>query len=408
MTNDKNVNLKNLSVQEKRDFLRSADSSQIKKIFRKVSPSEIAEIIGGLPSDELVDILEVFPKSQQTEILENIDTEKARKVSQLLLYGKDTAGGMMAVEFSAFNQNVTIEVVIDKIRKDSPDTNRAFYIYVVDDMNRLLGVISLRDLITKPPQTVIRNILKKSVVSVPHILDREATANFFQKYNFLAIPVVDEKNCILGIITADDVSRAVRQEATEDLIRITGISSDDLSIDAPLTLSLKKRLPWLVFNMFLDVIAVSVVAIYQGTIQAVVAIAVLMPVISDMSGNTGFQGLTLIVRGFALGKISTKDFWKIFRRQSILGLITGIVLGLEVALLAYLWKWNPYFGLVAGAAMFCSIYIAGFVGIMIPLFLKFIKVDPAVATGPVLTTITDLTGFFITLSLATKAIDLIK
>jgi magnesium transporter len=160
--------------------------------------------------------------------------------------------------------------------------------------------------------------------------------------------------------------------------------------------------------MLLDVIAVSVVAIYQGTIQAVVAIAVLMPVISDMSGNTGFQGLTLIVRGFALGKISVKDFWKIFKRQSLLGLITGIVLGLEVALLAYLWKWNPYFGLVAGVAMFCSIYIAGFVGIMIPLFLKFIKVDPAVATGPVLTTITDLTGFFITLSLATKAIDLIK
>jgi len=408
MQNYKITNLKNLSVQERRDLLRSADSSQIKKIFKKVPPSEIAEIIGGLPSDELVDILEVFPKSEQAEILENIETEKARKVSQLLLYGKDTAGGMMAVEFSAFNQNVTIEFVIDKIRKDSPDTNRAFYIYAVDDKNHLLGVISLRDLITKPPQTVIKDILKKSVVSVPNALDREATANFFQKYNFLALPVVDEKNCILGIITADDVSRAVRQEATEDLIRITGISSDDLSIDAPLSLAIKKRLPWLMFNMLLDVIAVSVVAVYQGTIQAVVAIAVLMPVISDMGGNTGFQGLSLVIRGLALGKISTKDFWKIFKRQSLLGLITGIVLGLEIALLAYLWKWNPYFGLVAGVAMFLNIYIAGIVGVMLPLFLKAIKVDPAVATGPVLTTITDLTGFFITLSLASKTIELIK
>lgn len=408
MQNYKISNLKNLSIQERRDFLRSADNSQIKKIFKKVPPAEIAEIIGGLPSDELVDILEVFPKSQQAEILENIGAEKARKVSQLLLYGKDTAGGMMAVEFSAFNQNVTIEFVIDKIRKDSPDINRAFYIYVVDDQNHLLGVVSLRDLITKPSQTVIRDILKKSIVSVRHTLDREATANFFQKYNFLAIPVVDEKNCILGIITADDVSRAVRQEATEDLIRITGISSDDLSIDAPLFLAVKKRLPWLAFNMLLDVVAVSVVAIYQGTIQAVVAIAVLMPVISDMGGNTGFQGLSLVIRGLALGKISVKDFWRIFKRQSLLGLITGLVLGIEVALLAYLWKWNPYFGIIAGVAMFLNIYIAGLVGVLLPLFLKFIKVDPAVATGPILTTITDLTGFFITLSLATKAIDLIK
>jgi len=408
MQNDNVVNLKNLSVQERRDFLRSTDSSQIRKIFKKVQPSEVAQIISDLPSDELVDVLEIFPKSRQAEILENIETEKAGKVSQLLLYGKDTAGGMMAVECSAFDQNVTIEFVIDKIRKDSPDTNRAFYIYVVDDKNHLLGVISLRDLITKPPQTVIRDILKKSVVSVPNALDREATANFFQKYNFLALPVVDEKNRILGIITADDVSRAVRQEATEDLIRITGISSDDLSIDAPLSLAVKKRLPWLVFNMLLDVIAVSVVAVYQGTIQAVVAIAVLMPIISDMGGNTGFQGLSLVIRGLALGKISTKDFWKIFKRQSLLGLITGIVLGLEVALLAYLWKWNPYFGLVAGVAMFLNIYIAGIVGVLLPLFLKSIKVDPAVATGPVLTTITDLTGFFITLSLASKTIELIK
>lgn len=408
MTNNQNINFKNLSSQEIQNFLRSADSSQIKKVFSKSTPPEIADTIRFLPSDEMVDVLENFTKSRQAKILQNIEQDKARKVSQLLLYGKDTAGGMMASEYFAFNKNAAIESVIGKIREASPDTSHALYIYVVDDKNHLEGVLFLRDLITKSPQTAIKDILKEGVVSIPHTMDKEAAANFFQQHNFLALPVVDEKKRILGVITSDDVSRVIGEEATEDLLKLTGIDSEDLSVDAPVSLAIRKRLPWLVLNMLLDVIAVSVVVIYQGTIQAVVAIAVLMPIISDMGGNTGFQGLSLVIRGLALGKLTTKDFWKIFRKQSIIGLITGIVLGAEIAVLAYLWKWNPWFGAVAGVAMFVNIYIAGFVGVMLPLFLKSIKIDPAIATGPVLTTITDLTGFFITLSLATKALNLIK
>lgn len=408
MTNNKNFNFKNLSSQEIQSFLRSAPSSRIKKIFKKWSPQSIAEVINGLPSDEMADVLENFPKSAQLAILENIASDKAQKVSHLLLYGKDTAGGMMAAEYFAFNKDASIESVINKIREASPDTSHALYVYVIDDKNHLEGVIHMRDLITKPPQESIKDILIKQVVAVPHNLDRESVANLFQKHNFLALPVVDAKNHMLGIITSDDVTRVVGKKAAEDLRRITGIDSCDISVDAPISLALKKRLPWLVVNMLLDVIAVSVVAFYLGTIQAVVAIAVLMPIISDMGGNCGFQGLSLVVRGLALEKISIGDFWKIFKKQSIIGLITGTVLGAEVALLAYLWKWNPWLGLIAGTAMFINIYIAGFVGVVLPLFLKLIKVDPAVATGPILTTITDLTGFFITLSLATKALNLIK
>ncbi|MBN1384409.1 MAG: magnesium transporter [Elusimicrobia bacterium] len=408
MADNEKINLRSLTTEKIHDFLRFADSSQLMTVFEDWSPESIAEVIGDLPSDELVDVLENFSKQVQAEILENIKSDKAQKVSQLLLYGKDTAGGMMAVEYLAFNKNVNIEFVINKIREASPDTSRALYIYVVDDENHLEGVIHFRDLITKPSQTIIKDILMKQVVTISHTLDREEVANLFQKYNFLAMPVVDTNNRILGIITADDATRAIGDEATEDMLKIAGIDSDDLSVDAPVSLALKKRLPWLALNMLLDIIAVSVVAIYQGTIQAVVAIAVLMPIISDMGGNCGFQGLSLVIRGLALEKISIKDFWRIFKKQSIIGLITGIVLGIEVALLAYLWKWNPWLGLIAGMAMFINIYVAGIIGVILPLFLKFIKIDPAVATGPVLTTITDLTGFFITLSLATKAINLLK
>lgn len=394
--------LEQLDAPRRRRALDLLSDGGLDDIFRHQNGRSIAALLSDLPSDDVTDVLLLFNDKRREGVLVHLPEPLRSRARHFLAFGKDTAGGIMAGEYIAFSENETVQSVVNGLRRMAPEQERAFYLYVVDDQNRLKGVVSMRDLVIRPGCTPLREILQTRVITVPAGTDEEEVARLFQKHRLLALPVVDEQHRMIGVITVDDVAEVIQREATEDMLKLSGIPSGEESIHAPIAQAVKKRLPWLAFNMLLDCVAVSVVAVYQGTIEAVVAIAVLMPIISDMGGNTGFQNLSLIIRGLATGEVTPRDFRRILWRQSVLGLIMGAALGLQVALLAYVWQWNPMLGLLAGAAMFSNIYIASLIGAVLPLALKGLRIDPAVATGPLMTTLTDLSGFFVTLWLATR------
>lgn len=395
--------LQSLDLEKRRRVFQLFSGFALRNLLKKLLPAEIVSLVSSFPVDEIADVLAEVHSRRREKILIQFSPALSEKVQRLLFYGKDTAGSIMALDFIAFDVDSTVHEVIEGIRKISPDQEKAFYVYVVDNEKKLLGVLSMRDLVIRTSETKVRDILRTNVITVSAQTDQEEVVRMFHKHKLLALPVVDISK-LVGVVTVDDVADIIQKEATEDFLKISGIPSGEESIHSPLSQAIKNRLPWLALNMLLDCIAVSVVAIYQGTIQAVVAIAVLMPIISDMGGNTGFQSMSLIVRGFAMGEVTLKDFLKIFRKQFFLGIFNGFVLGLEIAILAYLWKWNPMLGLVAGLAMWINIFFAAIIGALIPLGLKAIKFDPAVATGPILTTLTDFVGFFATLQLANSFI----
>lgn len=317
-------------------------------------------------------------------------------------YKKGTAGAMMSPGYIAFHEGSTIHEAIERLRAISPDSNKAFYIYITNGEGTLVGVIQVRDLIIKPAQTQLGEIMRRDIKYIEAATDREEVARVFSISNLLAMPVVDKERRLLGVITADDVVNMVEAEATEDILKLGGIVSGEESRDMTTREVVRRRLPWLSFNMFLDLLAASVIAAFQNTIQQAVAIAVLLPIISDMGGNTGFQAISVSMRELVLGNIRSSDYRKVLFKELSVSFLNGVVLGAGIGVIAYFWKRMPMLGVVAGLALWINTIVAAIVGGIMPLLLRKLKIDPAIASGPILTTITDITGFFIILSLATK------
>ncbi|MBI4396542.1 MAG: magnesium transporter [Elusimicrobia bacterium] len=399
---EKAAALSGLPVSDRRHFFKLIPPDECAVLFSELDGAVLAGLVSDFPSDEIADVLGSLPEERRGDVLGRFPEPLRRRVRRLLTYGKDTAGGIMSGDFIAFPDAATVGEVIEGLRKIAPEQERAFYVYVVDAQQKLQGVLSMRDLVLRPSETPLRQILRAQIVTVAPETDQEEVARIFQKHRLLALPVVDGQRALLGVITAEDVAGVIQQEAMEDVLKLSGLPSGEGSIHTPFSLAIKKRLPWLALNLLLDCAAVSVVAYYQGTIQAIVAVAVLLPIISDMGGNMGLQNLSLIVRGLATGEVNLKDFGKIAWRQSLLGLTMGLFLGLQVALLAYLWQGKPLLGAVAGLAMFFNIAVAALIGAALPLVLKAVRLDPAIATGPVMTTMTDFFGFFVTLWLTSR------
>lgn len=323
-------------------------------------------------------------------------------------YAPDTAGGIMGAEFIAVAENLQVGEAIEKIRASSPRDGKATYVYVVDNENRLKGVLFLRDLVFSPANKTLQELIRSEIVTVPAEMDREEVVRLFQKYRLLALPVVDSARHLLGTIVASDIPRVIEEEATEDILKVAGIGGGEESFKTPFTGSIKRRLPWLILNIFLDCLAVSVIAYFEKTLQEVIALAVILPIISDMGGNVGIQTVSLAVRELATGEISFNDFWKIVGRELGVGFFNGFVLGMVLCGIGYFWKGNIVLGLVAGLALWVNTIIAGIVGAALPLIIKRRGLDPATASGALLTTVTDLSGFFLTLSLATQLIQYLR
>ena len=360
---------------------------------------EIAKLIQEIPSDDAAALVDYLPEELSTAVLELMRPKESGQVGNLLEFPEKTAGRIMNPNVFALTEDLTVGEGISQLQS-SRDVEMVFYLYIVDARRHLVGVTSLRRLLLVSPETPLKRIMTPDVISVRVDTDQEEAARLVASYNLLAIPVVDEENKLAGVITVDDVIDVIKDEATEDIYRMAGVTSDE-RVSTPPGESLSKRLPWLAVNLVTAFIAASVVSLFEHTIDQVVALAVFMPIVAGMGGNAGTQTLTVIVRGIALGELNWGNTRKALLKEALVGLGNGLVLGSVGALVVWLMKGNPVLGGVLGLAMVINMFIAATAGTLIPLGLRAMKVDPALASSVFITTFTDVAGFASFLGLAT-------
>jgi magnesium transporter len=362
------------------------------ELLSELDPREALKILSRMDPDDAVDLLEELPETEQQELLSRLERKEAKVLSDLLTYPPDTAGGLMSPEVVALSLDMSVQEAIDLLRQRAEGAETIYYAYAVDDEGRLQGVLSLRDMALARPTARLSTLLQPDVITVPVEADAEEVTRLFDKYNYYALPVVDREGKLLGIITIDDVIDVMREEATEDIYRSQGVALED-RVDTPWYESLRLRLPWLSFNLLTAFLAGAVVGVFESTIAKVAALAVFMPIISGQGGNAGMQTVTIITRGIALGEVPKGRGWSMLGKEILLGLLNGIVIGGVVGAVAFLWKGNPYLGLVGFLAMILNMLAAGIAGTVIPLTLRALRLDPALASSIFLTTVTDVLGF---------------
>lgn len=382
------------------DYAEDDEKYELLSLFPAQTQVKIAE---EMSSDELADMLGVITPDEANEFLIKMDMEDANEVKELLNYKPDTAGGIMASEFISVQEEMTVDEVLKYLRQEAPEAETAYYLYVLNEKQKLKGVVSLRDLVVSDFNTKVYDIMNVKPISVPVDMDQEEVGHMFEKYDFLTMPVVDEEGTILGIINIDDIMDVLREETTEDIYRLAGVQEGE-SVTSTLKQSVSRRLPWLFVNLFTAILAASTVNLFEGTIEKVVALATFMPIVAGMGGNAGTQTLTIVVRGLALGELTFENAKKVLLKEFGVGVTNGASIGIIVAILAYFWEGNPVFGLVIGTAMILNMIAATVAGYFVPVTLKKLKIDPALASAVFVTTVTDVLGFFFFLGLATAFI----
>ena len=360
---------------------------------------EIARLLHELPSDDAAAIIDHLPEALSAAVLELIGKRPGDEVGDLLEYEEQTAGRIMNPKVFALSEDMTAGEAITMLQ-GARDVEMVFYLYVVDGRRHLVGVISLRRLLLVPPATPLKRIMTTDLTSVRTGTDQEEVARLVASYNLLAIPVVDDENKLVGVITVDDVIDVIKDEATEDVYRLAGVAGDD-RVFSTAGESLRKRVPWLEVNLVTAFLAASVVALFEGRIRDVPALAVFMPVVAGMGGNAATQTLTVIVRGIALGELTWANSRKALFKEATVGLGNGVACGVVGALVVWAWKGNLWLGVILCAAMIINMFVAATAGTLIPLALRAMRVDPALASSVFITTLTDVFGFASWLGLAT-------
>ncbi|CBH20254.1 putative magnesium transporter [Acetoanaerobium sticklandii] len=379
------------------DYAEDDEKFNLLSLFSK---NRQAQIISEMSSDELVDLLGTLDEDEQNEIITNMNTEEVEEVKTLLSYDPESAGGIMATEFISIKETDTVNETINYLRTMAPDSETPYYIYVVDDLDVLKGVVPLRQIIVSTPDTLIKDIMIENIISAPVDMDQEEVSHIFEKYGFMAIPVVDHNGEILGIITVDDVMEIMKEEYTEDMFRLAGLDEEE-KVAGTVIGAIKSRLPWLLVNLVTATLAAKTVSLFENTIAQIVALATFMPMVAGMGGNAGSQTLTLIIRGIAIGEISYENQAGILKKEIAIGIINGLCLGLVVGVLGYFWVGSLAFGFVIGTAMLLNLIVATISGYLVPILLKKVGIDPALASAVFVTTVTDVLGFFFFLGLAT-------
>jgi len=386
--------------------LSEMDNETLLGLVQALDQGEVSRILDRMPPDEAADVVETLPEEQAEQILEGMKEEESEEVQELLRYGESTAGGIMTPEFVAVHEDMTVGQALDHLRK-AATREGVFYVYVVDDHDHLVGVVPLRRLITADPATPIHAIRRPDVLSVTADTDQEEVAKLVTKHNLLAVPVVSRENRLLGTITVDDVIDVIHEEATEDIHRLAGVAGDETIFDPP-TKVVRRRLFWLLVNLPTAILAASVVGLFEPAIHELAVLAVFMPIVAGMGGNAGIQTFTVIVRAIALGDLTLANTRKVLAREAIIGIANGVGTGLVAGAIAYLWKGHAWLGLILGLAMITNMLVAALAGTLIPVLLKALRVDPAVATGVIVTTFTDCAGFLSFLGLATLLLHLLQ
>ena len=367
-----------------------------------LKPSEIEDVVEHLDSDDAADILQAVDKNVVEEVMGLLEPDDRRGLEPLLAHDEESAGGLMQAELFKVRHAWNVEKVLVVLRRFGKDIENLNYVYVVDDSDVLVGLLPLYRLLYAEPEVLITDIADRDFPYATAGQDQEDVARIFDKYDVLALPVVDEFGVLVGRITADDVIDVIHEEATEDMFRLAALSDQD-DLAEPVGITARRRGIWLALNLVTAIVASLVIAQFEATIAQIVALAVLMPIVASMGGIAGTQTLTVIVRGIALGRVTFGNAKRTLIKEISVGLVSGLVFALVMAVVAS--NWFPdlglKLGLVIAAAMLINLFVAGLAGAMIPLGLQRLNIDPALASGTILTTVTDVAGFLSFLGLAT-------
>ena len=391
--------LKKPTEEELAGILEEAELDTQLRILKFLDNKKILKVFSYMSKDDIVDILGEMNVGKSKELINLMKSGDRAVIKELLGYKDDCAGGIMTTEYIALNAKLPIEDAIKKIKEIAPKTELIDTIFVVNRKKELIGTAQLRDILVAPENEKLEEITNEHFVYVDPETDQEEVALIVSKYDLTAIPVLSKKKAMLGIITIDDIVDVIVEEHTEDLLKMGGVAKEE-TLDSTLWESIKLRLPWLLVNLLTAFLASATIKVFESTIAQVVALSSIMSIITGMGGNAGTQTISIIIRNIAMGKVSLKDSWHLLGKEILLGVIDGAVIGIVTSGIVSIMYGNYYLGIIAFLAMVANLIISGVSGILIPLILQKLKIDPALSSSIFLTTATDVLGFFIFLSLA--------
>lgn len=384
-------------------LLTELSEPELTRFLTKVHPDSLPSLLSEMDSDDAADLLGDLSQREATEILEKMTAEDSEPIKELLKYKDDSAGGLMQTEMIVVFSEKTVAQAIDQIRdqvKQYEGEIDVYEVFVVDEERRFQGQVALERLILAPAQTSIQEIIRPQVYWVTPEMDQEQVASFFQRYNLVTLPVVDQERRLLGRITVDDVVDVMEEEASEDILQMAGAGGDDLAHDS-VSRSAFLRLPWLLTNLFGGLLTGYLMSRFEATLKEIIALVAFIPVITGMGGNVGTQASTITIRGFAIGRIDFSNLRLYLRREMRIGATIGLICGLALTLIGFLWKANFALGLVVGISLFVAMTVASTSGCLLPAIFQKLNIDPALAAGPFVTTANDITGILIYMTTAT-------
>lgn len=423
--------LESLDASERIYAFSHMDREEGVKLVQMLSSEEAARLLGEMPEDiaagvldrsklkTAASILEQLPSDDQTDLIRRLDvkrqesllgfmgTDQAKQARHLLSFPENTAGGLMITEYLNYHEEMTVADVLDDMRANAIRYSDfdVQYAYITGNEGQLSGVLRFRDLLFARKDAVIGDMMIRNPASIRVTARVSELPAFFEEHGFLAAPVVDGRNRLIGVVQREAVREAMAKAAAHSFLQSYGIVGGEELRSMPLKIRSRRRLAWLSINIFLNLIAASVIAFYQDTLAQVIALAIFLPVISDMSGCSGNQAVAVSIRELSLGVIKPRDYLRVFWKESAVGLINGAALGLMIGVIAALWQQNLMLGIVVGAALAINTLVAVCFGGVVPLLIKRMKQDPALVSGPLLTTITDMCGFFFVLGIASMVLD---
>ena len=377
------------------------DEEDYEKLLAEMDPIYVADMLSSMYADDAADVLNELDEAKANSYMTMMDDEAAQEVQELLHYKEYTAGSIMTTEFIAVESDETAQSAIKFLKQEAHDAETIYYIYVIDAHKKLEGVLSLRQLIMAEDDASLADIMEDRVIAALVTEDQEEVAHKIRDYNLLAVPVVDQENRLLGIITVDDIIDVMDEEASDDYSKLAGVPDlDRVNTRNPFMIA-KSRLPWLIILLFLGLMTASLIGRFEEALSQKAILAIFIPLIGGMAGNTGTQVLAVVVRGLATGDLEEVSKWRLILREGGAGLIIGATCGLVVTGIIYVWQHSLILGLLVGISLFMTLIVASLAGALVPLVMNKMKIDPAVASGPFISTINDLISILIYFGLAT-------
>ena len=387
-----------LAPGELADLLERMDDDEMAEVVEPLATDTLADVLDEMEPEDAVDLLGELEDAEVSALL--AEMENTQEVQALLPYDPESAGGIMTTAPFSLRRWMTATEALQFIKEHYDHEDELHYLYVLDRYGQLIGTVSLRAFILADTDQVIEEIMQRNVISVNVHADQEEVAQVFARYDLVTLPVTDDAERLVGIVMHDDVLDVLEAEATEDIYRLAQLS-EDAEIFSPLPRAIRTRLPWLFTNLGTAMLSASIVTMFESTIASAALLAAFMPIVAAQGGNAGNQTMTIVVRSLALGEMALGDAWRALRHELRLGMIHGMLLGGTIGLVAWQWQHNPMLGAIICVAMIANLIISALVGVMVPLTLKRIGVDPALASGVFVTATTDMMGFAIFLGLAT-------